>query len=306
MNEKIMEAVEKVSPSVVTISAITHAQNFFFRTVPIQGMGSGVIIDERGYILTNTHIVGSADKLEVALSDGRTMGGSVIGADLSTDIAVVRISAPNLKVAELGDSDSLRVGQVAIAMGNPFGFMLGGLTVTVGVISALHRHIQAEETIYEDLVQTDAAINPGNSGGPLVDEDGKVIAINTAMIPYAQGIGFSIPINAAKKIASDLIAHGRVIRPWIGIIGTDVNEEIATRYALSMSEGAFVLQVSKNSPADVAGIEPGDIIIQFDDISIVSMDALKNAISKSRVGEKHTLKVVRGSKLLSISLESGA
>ncbi len=301
-----MEAVEKVSPSVVTISTITHAQDFFFRTVPIQGMGSGVIIDERGYILTNAHIVGSADKLEVALSDGRTMGGSVIGADLATDIAVVRISAPNLKAAELGDSDSLRVGQVAIAMGNPFGFMLGGLTVTVGVISALHRHIQAEETIYEDLVQTDAAINPGNSGGPLVDEDGKVIAINTAMIPYAQGIGFSIPINSAKKIASDLIVHGRVIRPWIGIIGTDVNEALATRYALPMSEGAFVLRVSRNSPADVAGIEPGDIIIQFDDTSIVSMEALKSAVSKSRVGEKHTLKVVRGSKLLSISLESSA
>jgi len=297
-----MEAVEKVSPSVVTISTVTLTQDFFFRTVPIQGMGSGVIIDERGYILTNAHIVGGADRLEVALSDGRSMGGSVIGADPSTDIAVIRIKAPGLKAAELGDSDSLRVGQVAIAIGNPFGFMLGGPTVTTGVVSALHRHIQAENTMYEDLVQTDAAINPGNSGGPLVDEDGKVIAINTAMIPYAQGIGFAIPINSAKRIAEELIAYGRVVRPWIGIVGTDVNEGLATRFALPLSEGAFVLQVSKNSPADKAGIEPGDIIIQFDDISIASMEELKSAVGRSKVGERRSIKLVRRSKLHTLSV----
>jgi len=255
-----------------------------------------------GYILTNAHIVGGADKLEVALSDGRSMGGSVIGVDLSTDIAVVRIKAPDLKVAELGDSDSLRVGQVAIAIGNPFGFMLGGPTVTTGVVSALHRHIQAENTMYEDLVQTDAAINPGNSGGPLVDEDGSVIGINTAMIPYAQGIGFAIPINSAKRIAEELIRYGRVIRPWIGIVGTDVNEGLATRFALSLPEGAFVLQVSKNSPADKAGIEPGDIIIQFDDIAIASMEELKSAIGRSKVGESHSIKLAHGSKLHTLSI----
>jgi S1-C subfamily serine protease len=302
MNEKIMEAVEKVSPSVVTISTVTLAQDFFFRTVPVQGMGSGVIIDEKGYILTNAHIVGGADKLEVALSDGRTMEGAVVGTDTASDIAVVRIKASDIKAASLGDSDGLRVGQVAIAIGNPFGFMLGGPTVTVGVVSAVHRHIQAENTIYEDLVQTDAAINPGNSGGPLIDEDGKVIAINTAMIPYAQGIGFSIPINSAREISSELIAHGRVTRPWLGVVGTDVNDELARRYALSISEGAFIMQVSRDSPANMAGIKPGDIVIQFDNVSIDSMDGLRKAVGNAKVGEKHQVKVARGSKLLTLPL----
>ena len=307
MNEKVIEATEKVSPSVVTISTVTLTQDFFFRTVPVQGMGSGVIIDERGYILTNAHIVGGADKLEVALSDGRTMEGAVVGTDTASDIAVVRIKASDIRAAPLGDSDGLRVGQVAIAIGNPFGFMLGGPTVTVGVVSAVHRHIQAENTIYEDLVQTDAAINPGNSGGPLVDEEGRVIAINTAMIPYAQGIGFAIPINPARDLARELMEHGRIVRPWLGIVGADVNQQMAARYSLPMSEGAVVLQVSRGSPAEDAGIRPGDIIIQFGGSSVTSMGELKSAVSKRKVGERVEIRLVRESKLrtMEIVLEAG-
>jgi S1-C subfamily serine protease len=307
VNEKVIEATEKVSPSVVTISTVTLTQDFFFRTVPVQGMGSGVIIDERGYILTNAHIVGGADKLEVALSDGRTMEGAVVGTDTASDIAVVRIKASDIRAAPLGDSDGLRVGQVAIAIGNPFGFMLGGPTVTVGVVSAVHRHIQAENTIYEDLVQTDAAINPGNSGGPLVDEEGRVIAINTAMIPYAQGIGFAIPINPARDLARELMEHGRIVRPWLGIVGADVNQQMAARYSLPMSEGAVVLQVSRGSPAEDAGIRPGDIIIQFGGSSVTSMGELKSAVSKRKVGERVEIRLVRESKLrtMEIVLEAG-
>jgi S1-C subfamily serine protease len=307
VNERVIEAIEKVSPSVVTINTTTMAQDIFFRTTPVQGMGSGVIIDEKGYILTNAHIVGDADKLEVVLSDGRAVSGSVVGTDESSDIAVVRISASDLKAASLGDSDKLRVGQVAIAIGNPFGFMLGGPTVTVGVVSALKRHIQAEDVIYEDLVQTDAAINPGNSGGPLVDEEGRVIAINTAMIPYAQGIGFAIPINPARDLARELMEHGRIVRPWLGIVGADVNQQMAARYSLPMSEGAVVLQVSRGSPAEAAGIRPGDIIIQFGDSSVTSMGELKSAVSKRKVGEIVEIKLVRGSKLrtVKIVLEAG-
>ncbi len=196
---------------------------------PVQGMGSGIMVDGSGYILTNNHIVENAEGMVVSMFDGTQLDGVLVGNDPMSDIAVVKVDAgkKKLPVAKLGDSDKIRVGQLAIAIGNPFGFMLRGPTVTVGVISALKRTIQAEKGVYENLFQTDAHINPGNSGGPLINSSGEVIGMNSANIPFAQGIGFSIPINGAMSIAKELIEHGKVIRPWLGILGIGLNKEIA-------------------------------------------------------------------------------
>lgn len=223
-SEALVKAVEKISPCVVNISATRLARDYFLHVIPIRGMGSGIIMDSDGYILTNHHIIEGARGVSVTFADGRKLAGRVVGADRSTDIAVVKVEAEDLKVAEFGDSDSLKVGQIVMAVGNPFGFLLGGPTVTVGVISALNRHIHHDGRVYESLIQTDAAINPGNSGGPLIDDEGRVIGVNTAVIPFARGIGFAIPINTAKRTARELVLYGRVVRPWLGIIGVTVTE----------------------------------------------------------------------------------
>ncbi|MFQ5762951.1 MAG: S1C family serine protease, partial [Candidatus Bathyarchaeia archaeon] len=205
--------MSKVAPSVVNISTVRLIRDYYFNVHPVTGMGSGVILDEKGFIATNRHVVAGASETIVTTTDGKKFKGMVVGSDASTDLALLRVGGEKLLPAELGDSDNLKVGKLAIAIGNPFGFMLGGPTVTIGVVSALHRHIQAEDRVMEDLIQTDAAINPGNSGGPLVESAGKVIGINTAMIPFAQGIGFAIPVNTVKRVTDELAQYGRVIRP---------------------------------------------------------------------------------------------
>jgi len=193
----VLDILEKVSKSVVNISTVKLVQNIFYQTVPLAGMGSGTIIDPKGYVLTNNHVVGGAEKIAVTLWNGEVLEGNLLGSCAVHDTAVVRMKGGSLQAAELGDSDKLRVGQRVYAIGNPFG-LAGGPTVTSGVISATNRTIESQRGLLENLVQTDAAINPGNSGGPLVDLEGKVVAISTAIIPYAQGIGFAIPINSAK------------------------------------------------------------------------------------------------------------
>jgi len=230
--EKIVEAVSKVSRSVVNISTVQLVRDHFFNLYPISGMGSGVVVDNLGYIVTNHHVVAGSREVVVTTYSGARYEGWVVGVDPATDIAVVKARAEDVQPAELGDSDALKVGQLAIAIGNPFGFLLrGGPTVTIGVISALNRYIRLEDgRVYENLIQTDAAINPGNSGGPLIDTSGRVIGINTAMISQAQGIGFAVPVNTVKMIFDDLIRFGRVIRPWLGIVGMDVTKEVARYY----------------------------------------------------------------------------
>jgi serine protease Do len=220
----IISAVEKISKSTVNIASVRMVQDQLFRVFPIEGVGSGVIIDENGHILTNNHVVDGVHRLKITLIDGRILNGKVIGKDEITDLAIVKLDSfsdssnnnNNLPYAQLGNSDNLKIGQIVIAIGNPFG-LAGGPTVTAGIVSSLSRNLQFESGILE-LIQTDAAINPGNSGGPLVNTNGEVIAINTAKMPYAHGIGFAVPINMAKLIRKDLIENGRVItRPWIGI-----------------------------------------------------------------------------------------
>ena len=292
--DAIVRAVEKIAPSVVNISIVRLMRENLFTVVPLRGMGSGFVISSEGRILTDFHIVEQATQVEVTLSDGRKLRGVVSGKDASTDIALVEVPASHLVPAELGDSDGLKVGQMAIAIGNPFGFLLGGgPTVTAGVVSALSRTINTEGRLYENLIQTDAAINPGNSGGPLIDVDGKVIGINTANIPFAQGIGFAIPINTAKYVVEQLLEKGRVIRPWLGITGLTVTKEVATYYGLPTGSGVVLAGIVRRGPADEAGLKEGDIIVQADGTAIDNMDQLQGEIRKKRPGDPLKLTVLR-------------
>ncbi|MFB0543383.1 MAG: S1C family serine protease [Candidatus Bathyarchaeia archaeon] len=303
-DEGVLEVIEKVSRSVVNLNTLRVFQDVFYRTVPVKGMGSGFIFDERGYILTNSHVIAGAERILVTLTDGRTLEGRVVGACRNPDIGIVKIEADNLTVAELGDSDKLRVGQRVFAIGNPFG-LVGGPTVTSGVISALKRTIHSREGTFDDLVQTDAAINPGNSGGPLIDAQGRVVAINTAIIPYAQGIGFAIPVNAAKECSREIMEYGAVRRPWLGITGLNITREVADHYGLAVGSGVLVVDVAPDSPADKAGVRRGDIILEFDNKGINRVEELQRILLQRRPGDRVRVFILRGSRkgLLEVTLE---
>jgi len=292
--DELIDTIQRVSPSVVNINTVRLVHDYYMNVVPLRGMGSGVIIDKNGLILTNNHIVEQSESIEATLFDGRKYKGKLIGTDRTSDIAVVKIDGDNLPPVTLGDSSGVKTGQLAIAIGNPFGFFLQGPTVTVGVISALNRTIRSEEGVYENLMQTDAHINPGNSGGPLVNIKGEVIGINSANIPFAQGIGFSIPITGAKRIADELIAHGKIVRPWLGILGVGVNAQIAQYYNLPADKGILVTRVFENSPAFRAGIVPGDMIVEADHKDINDMNQLTHELRSRKVGDGFSVTVQRG------------
>lgn len=288
----ILNVLEKVSKSVVNISTIKLVHHMFYQAVPVKGMGSGTVIDPKGYVLTNNHVVKGAKRITVTLWDGEALNGELVGSCSAHDIAVVKVDREGLVVAELGDSDKLRVGQRVYAIGNPFG-LAGGPTITSGVISALNRTIESRRGLLERLVQTDAAINPGNSGGPLVDLEGKVVAINTAIIPFAHGIGFAIPINSAKKCASEIVMNGISARPWIGIVGLSLTRETSRYYGLPLERGVIVTKVMDGSPAQRAGIAAGDIILRVDGAVIYSIEDLLREIHRRRVGERVRVAVFR-------------
>jgi S1-C subfamily serine protease len=308
INEEILiNTIEKVSKNVVNIASIRMISDQLFRIFPIEGVGSGIIIDNQGHILTNYHVVDHARRLKVTLNDGKTFNAKVIGTDKLTDLAVLKIenhdnnnAIDSFSSIELGDSDSLRVGQIVIAIGNPFG-LTGGPTVTTGIISSLNRNIEFEEGMIE-LVQTDAAINPGNSGGPLVNTNGQVIAINTAKIPYAHGIGFAVPVNTAKTILQELIQYGKVNRPWLGVSTIKITNRIARYYRLPTNEGALVVKVEEYSPAADAGIRPGDIIEEVDEKRIEEITDLSSRIKKKKANENTTLSVNRYGRRFNISV----
>ena len=302
----ITDAVEKISKSTVNIASVRMVQDQLFRVFPIEGVGSGVIIDENGHILTNNHVVDGAHRLKITLTDGRVLNGKVIGKDEITDLAVVKVDRfsdnNNLPHAQLGNSDNLKIGQIVIAIGNPFG-LAGGPTVTAGIVSSLCRNIQFESGILE-LIQTDAAINPGNSGGPLVNTNGEVIAVNTAKMPYAHGIGFAVPINTAKSIMRDLIENGRVItRPWIGIAFIKITSQLAEYYGLPTNEGALVAQVEAYSPADYAGIRKGDIIEEIDGKRISDPSQISSQVHKKHVRDQILVTVNRYSRRFEVPIQ---
>jgi serine protease Do len=292
-DEDVVAAIGKVEASVTNISTIRFERDAFLHVHPARGIGSGFIIDDKGHILTNHHITAGSREIEVALTDGRAFEGKLVGSDPANDLAVVKIDTRDLPVAGLGNSSELRVGQTVIAIGNPFG-LAGGPSVTVGVVSALNRHILAER-VYENLIQTDASINPGNSGGPLLDLTGKVIGINTANIPGAQGIGFAIPINTAKAVLDDIVEYGRVTRPWLGVIGLDVSREVVRRFNLAVDSGVVVMRIIPESPAEHAELQSGDVIVGIGDKQLDSMEGLQREIRTRKAGDSVVLVVVRGS-----------
>jgi serine protease Do len=291
---QVVEMLEKVSRSVVNIGTVKLMQRNFYQAVPVRGAGSGVIIDAKGLILTNKHVIAGAKQIAVAFTDGSVAKGAVLGSCTTHDIAVIKLEKleKDLSVSETGDSDKLRVGQRVFAIGNPLG-LAGRPTVTSGVISALSRSINTPKGMIENLVQTDAAINPGNSGGSLVDIFGMVIAINTALIPYAQGLGFSIPINEAMQCSVEIVNHGSMIRPWLGISGLTITPEAATHYGLPTEKGVFLAQIARGGPADKAGIIPGDIVLEFDDKQINTAEELVADIKKREAGEKVRILILR-------------
>jgi len=289
----IVNAVQNVSKAVVNIASVRLVQDQLYRVFPAEGVGSGVIIDERCHVLTNNHVVEGAHKLKITLTDGRIFNGRVKGTDEATDLAVVKLdSTETLPFATLGNSDNLKIGQIVIAIGNPFG-LTGGPTVTAGIVSSLNRKIQFDKVVLE-LIQTDAAINPGNSGGPLLDTNGKVIAINTAKMPYAHGIGFAVPINIAKSVVNELIQNGRVInRPWIGISYVKITRQLAQYYRLPTTEGVLIANVEPHSPADYAGLRKGDIIEAIDGKRIDDTVEISLNLRKKNISDKIMMSVNR-------------
>jgi len=257
------------------------------------GSGSGFIFTPDGFILTNSHVVNGAARLDVALPDGTRYPATIVGDDPHTDLAVIRISAPNLEAAPLGDSDSILPGQIAIAVGNPLGFQC---TVTAGVISARGRSMRAKSgRLIDDVIQTDAALNPGNSGGPLVNSRGEVIGVNTAVILPAQGICFAIAINTAKFVAGRLIRDGRIERSYIGVAGqnTPLHRRIVRFFDLPAENGVLVVDVEKGSPAEKAGLEMGDVIVAFSGKTVASIDDLHRLLTDEEVGIDAPLTLIR-------------
>ena len=311
--ESIVNAVDKVSKSVVNIASVRMMQDQLFRVFPVQGVGSGIIIDDKGHILTNNHVIDGTDRLRVTLGDSKQVSAKVVGTDDETDVAVVRAEpleinsndAVKFQPVNLGNSEELKVGQIVMAVGNPFG-LTGGPTVTAGIISSLNRNVQFENGILE-LVQTDAAINPGNSGGPLINTKGEVVAINTAKIPYGQGIGFAVPINTVKSILNDLIENGHVTRPWLGISTVKLNPRIATFYRLPIVRGALIVNVEPYSPADNAGLRRGDIIEEIDGNKIESPSQISSYIRKKKmVNDRVTVIVNRYGRLYEVPFQMEA
>ncbi len=294
-SQAVIGAVEHIGPSVVSVGIARRApEELQRRGLPeLRGAGSGVIIAPDGYVLTNSHVVRSAERIELHLQDGRTLPASVVGDDPHSDLALLRALDSGLPAADLGESSRLRVGQLVVAVGNPLGFQA---TVTAGVISALGRTLRTERgRLIENVIQTDAPLNPGNSGGPLVDFRGQVIGINTAVIAGSQGICFAIPVNAAKWVVSGLIREGRVRRAYLGIIGQTVNldRRLALRYRLGTPSAVRVAEVQPDTAAERAGIRPGDLIVTLGGSSIVSLDDLQLTLGRHRLGEPLAGQIIR-------------
>ena len=301
----VIEAAEKVSPSVVYIQVTAPGRRSRQAANEVTGTGSGFVFTPDGFILTNRHVVPGASKIEVALMDGRRFQAQLIGDDPDTDLAVIRITAPNLVPAKLGDSQSIRVGQLVIAIGNPYGFQY---SVTAGVVSALGRSLRAQSgRLMDGVIQTDAALNPGNSGGPLVNSRGDVIGVNTAAILPAQGICFATSIDTAKFVAGRLIRDGKISRSYIGVAGQNVPipRRIVRFYQLPVETGVLLVSFETNgneSAAKEAGLLAGDLVVEFDGQPIRGIDDLHKLLTDERIGKDVPITVIRGVQKLTLTI----
>ena len=296
-SQAVISVAEKVSPSVVSIEVRQNSKRK--RRGPNlpgegRGSGSGFIFTPDGFIMTNSHVVHEASRIDVALPEGNRHQAELIGDDPDTDLAILRITAPSLVPVSLGESKSIRVGQLVVAIGNPYGFQC---TVTAGVVSALGRSLRTQTgRLLDNIIQTDAALNPGNSGGPLVTSRGEVIGVNTAVILPAQGICFATSIDTAKYVASHLIRHGRVSRSFIGLAGQNVPipRRLVRFYNLALDSAVLVISLEPDGPANRAGLEEGDLIVGLDNQSIGGIDDLHKLLTEERVGKRSSITAIRG------------
>jgi S1-C subfamily serine protease len=296
-DEEILDAYSHAVTSVVDAvgPAVARVSNR-------RGGGSGVLFTPDGYLLSNAHVVGRAHTVEVALPDGSTHQGNVVGSDPATDLAVVHIDGAHLPAAELGNSSGLRVGQLVVAIGNPLGF---SSTVSAGVVSALGRTLRAQDgRLMDAIIQTDVALNPGNSGGPLVDSHARVVGINTAVILGAQGIGFSVPVDTARWVLAELMQHGRVRRGVLGIAAQTrpLDRRLVRHHALTQQSGIEVMEVQAGKPADLAGLRTGDIILSMDGAALRTVDDVHHVLGASSIGRPVICKVLRGASLLEVTV----
>ncbi len=297
----VVDAAERIGPSVVNIEVRMKVQGPY-GTRESRGGGSGFLFTTNGYILTNSHVVHNATSVEVALSDGRRFPAELVGDDPHTDIAVVRVRADEPRAAPLGDSAALRPGQLVVAVGSPLGFQA---TVTAGVVSALGRSLRSGSgRLIDNVIQTDAALNPGNSGGPLVDSRGTVVGVNTAIIAMAQGICFAIPINTAKFVAGELIAHGRIRRGWLGLAGQDarLDPRAARRHGLDGRRGLLVIGLDENGPAAAAGFRELDVIVGLYGREVSGIDDVHRLLTENPPGVRTTAEVLRGAEKLTMDI----
>ena len=297
-SKAVVHAADQVGPSVVNIEVRR-------RDGQRQGSGSGFIITPDGFVLTNSHVVHRADRIEVILSDGRRPDAHLVGDDPDTDLAVIRIYAPQLRPVHLGEATNTRVGQLAIAIGSPYGFQC---TVTAGVVSALGRSFRANTgRLIDDILQTDAALNPGNSGGPLVNSRGEVIGVNTAVILPAQGLCFAIGIGTAKYVASWLIKEGKIRRSYIGVGGQNVplHRRLMRHYKLATASGVLVISIAPSSPAARAALREGDVMVELNGHPIPSIDALHKLLTGNQIGVESRLTIIRGTEKLTLPITPG-
>jgi S1-C subfamily serine protease len=294
----VIHAADQVGPSVVNIEVRR-------RDGQRQGSGSGFIITPDGFVLTNSHVVHGADRIEVILSDGRRPDAHLVGDDPDTDLAVIRVYAPQLRPVQLGEATNTRVGQLAIAIGSPYGFQC---TVTAGVVSALGRSFRANTgRLIDDILQTDAALNPGNSGGPLVNSRGEVIGVNTAVILPAQGLCFAIGIGTAKYVAGWLIKEGKIRRSYIGVGGQNVplHRRLMRHYKLATASGVLVISIATGSPAGRAALREGDVMVELNGHPIPSIDALHKLLTGNQIGVESRLTIIRGTEKLTLPITPG-
>ncbi|MGE3888513.1 MAG: S1C family serine protease [Vicinamibacterales bacterium] len=292
-SRSVVSAVERVGPAVVKVDVRGAARSGQPRRGPHAGSGSGFVFTPDGLILTNSHVVAPGGDVSVSLTDGRVLRADIVGDDPHTDLAILRVTAPELTVAPLGDSAALRPGQVVIAIGNPFGFQH---TVTTGVVSALGRSLRARTVrLMENLIQTDAALNPGNSGGPLVTSRGEVVGVNTAVILGGQGIAFAVPINTATWVISCLLRDGRVRRSHLGVAGQDVDipRRLVREHSLPRERGLAITAVTPGSAADAAGLRQGDVLLDFGGAPVGGVDDLVRMLTDATIGVSTPVRVLR-------------